>query len=151
MEYLLCTCVRLGNPLDLKSEELWSLCLPPSQCPVFLLVSYLEVSAGAQVQLLSPEPKLVAAAPPGPVCCLPHFCSCPRTHLPHLQSTELRGATHQPPPQHNPTPPCLHCPSPRCASRKLPHLQPLPGLSGGRGEGSPSQGHQVQVCVLCTA
>lgn len=53
MEYLLCTCVRLRNPLDLKNEELWSLCFPPSKCPVLLLVSYLGSVSRDWLQLFS--------------------------------------------------------------------------------------------------
>ena len=100
---------------------------------MLLLVSYLEVSAEAQVQLLSPEPKLVAAAQPG-ACILPaSLLLLPPHPLIHIFSPQSCVEPHiRPPPQHTPTPACLHCPSPRCASRKLPKLQPLEGC---RGEG----------------
>ena len=58
------------------------------------------------MQLLSPEPKLVAAAQPG-ACILPASLSAlaPALTYPHLQSTELHGATHQAPsPAHTHTP-----------------------------------------------
>ena len=49
-EDFLCTCVRLRNPLDHRMRKLWS------QGPMLLLASYLKVSAGDWLQLLSLEP-----------------------------------------------------------------------------------------------
>lgn len=128
-------------------------------------VSYPQVSAGDQLQLLSLGPKPAVAAQPGatpalkgkvsvgnqvqllslgPIYLLPHFPfpTPPSTsiHL-HLQSTELLGGPHQPPPQHTPTVSCCHHPSQEyCASRKLPNLQSQRYLLGlwGEGEEGPS-------------
>ena len=102
--------------LTTRMKKLWSLCLSPNPGPVLQLVSYLEVSAGDQLQLLSLRP----------IHLLPHFLSCLHTHssTPSVHRAAWR-CTSAPSPAHTHTP-CYHCPSRECcASRKLPNLQSL--------------------------